>query len=131
MEFEALFGTFKGLKPRTKPYFPRYLYDILGRTFGILFSMFAILILLSFIAFAVKPFNITLTDVVEMFWRDYTFILSIPLTLPSFIKSIVQMRHTKDKIFYQMCAIYFVIITLINVLLVLYGTIPILKLLGA
>lgn len=130
-EIEALFGTFKGLKQREKPYFPTYIYDILKRLGGILLTMFAILILMSFLSFALKPFNITITQVVEYFWRDYTYILSIPLSLPSLIGTVKTMLKTSDHTYHKVSYTYFIILIIINTGIFIFGTIPLLKLLGA
>lgn len=131
IEYEALFNTFRGLKPRQKPYVKRYAYDVIGRLAGIVFTMFMILILMSFLAFALKPFNITITQVVEYFWRDYTFILAIPLSIPSVWGTINKIKENKDAIFIRVCVIYFFILTLLNIGIFIFGTIPLLKLLGA
>jgi hypothetical protein len=131
IEYDSLFKTFKGLKKRENPHFPGYIYDILGRLAGIVLLMFVILLVISFLSFALKPFNITITRVVELFWRDYTFLILIPLSIPSMFGTIKEMFIVKEKTFVCVSSIYLFILIAINVVIVIFGTIPILRLLGA
>lgn len=131
MEHEKLFNTFEGIKKRDNPRFPGYVYDVLGRVIGIILLMFVILLILSFLAFAIKPFNITITRVIELFWRDYTYLFVIPISLPSLIKSFKNCLKHQDKCLWIVTSIYFSMILFINIMIAIFGTIPILKFLGA
>lgn len=131
MEHEKLFNTFDGINRRDNPRFPGYIYDVLGRVIGIILIMFVILLILSFLAFATKPFNMTITRVIELFWRDYTYLFVIPLSLPSLIKSIKNCFKHQDKSLWIVTIVYLMIILSINVMIAVFGTIPILKFLGA
>jgi len=131
MEHEKLFKTFQGIKIREKPRFPGYIYDVLGRMIGIILLMFVILLILSFLAFAIKPFNVTITRVIELFWRDYTYLFVIPISLPSMIKSIMNAFKHQDKCLWIVSLSYVVLILMINIMIIVFGTIPILRLLGA
>lgn len=131
MEHEKLFNTFDGINKRDNPLFPGYIYDVLGRVIGIILIMFVILLILSFLAFATKPFNMTITRVIELFWRDYTYLFVIPLSLPSLIKSIKNCFKHQDKSLWIVTIVYLMIILSINVMIAVFGTIPILKFLGA
>jgi len=131
MEHEKLFKTFQGIEKRETPRFPGYIYDVLGRMIGIVLLMFVILLILSFLAFAIKPFNITITRVIELFWRDYTYLFMIPISLPSMIKSTINCFKHKDKCLWIVSLSYIFMILIINTIIVVFGTIPILRLLGA
>jgi hypothetical protein len=128
---EALFNTFKGLKIRDKNRLATYTVDIIARVIGITLFMFLILILMSFLSFALKPFNITITEVVQYFWKDFTFILAIPLSLPSLIGTFKYFSSHKDKNYRLASIAYFIVLTLFNLGIFLYGTIPLLRLIGA
>ncbi|MDX9691088.1 MAG: hypothetical protein RBT45_01450 [Acholeplasmataceae bacterium] len=130
IEHESLFKTFKGITKREQPLFPGYIYDIIGRIAGIVIFLFVILLIISFLSFAIKPFNITITRVIELFWRDFTFLLMIPISLPSFIGTIRSMFKDKDITLYCITTTYLFFIVGINVLVIIFGTLPILKLLG-
>jgi hypothetical protein len=131
IEYDALFKTFKGLKKREDPKFPGYIYDILGRLAGVILLMFVILLVISFLSFALKPFNITITKVIELFWRDFTYLIMIPLSLPSLLGTAKEMMKTKECSFMWVSSIFMFILISINVVIVIFGTIPILRLLGA
>lgn len=130
IEYDSLFKTFKGLKKREDPKFPGYIYDILGRLAGVILLMFVILLIISFLSFAIKPFNITITKVIELFWRDFTYLIIIPLSIPTLIGTLKEMVKTKEHTFLWISTIFVVILVSINVVVTIFGTIPILKLLG-
>jgi hypothetical protein len=131
MDNETLFNTFKGLKLRDKNKFSAYTVDIVSRIIGITLFMFLILVLMSLLLFAFKPFNITITQVVSYFWRDFTYVLAIPLSLPSLIQTFKYFISHKDKNYRLASIIYCIVLTLFNVSIFLFGTIPLLRLIGA
>jgi hypothetical protein len=131
IENEALFSTFKGLKVRDKKRLTTYTIDIISRIIGITLFMFLILFLMSLLSFSLKPFNITITEVVRYFWRDYTYVLAIPLSLPSLISTGKQLISNQDKNYRFASIIYFLVLVLFNLGIFLFGTIPLLRLIGA
>jgi len=131
IENDALFNTFKGLKLRVKNKLSSYTIDIVSRIIGITLFMFLILVLMSFLSFALKPFNITITEVVRYFWRDYTYVLAIPLSIPSLFGTFKHFFHNQDKNYKWASITYFVILFMFNLGIFLFGTIPLLRLIGA
>jgi hypothetical protein len=131
IENETLFSTFKGLKLRDNKRLMNYTIDITARIIGITLFMFVVLILMSLLSFSLKPFNITITEVVSYFWRDYTYILAIPLSLPSLIKTFKPFLSHKDKNYKFASISYLILLILFNLGIILFGTIPLLKLIGA
>ena len=131
IENDALFNTFKGLKLRVKNKLSSYTIDIVSRIIGITLFMFLILVLMSFLSFALKPFNITITEVVRYFWRDYTYVLAIPLSIPSLFGTFKHFFNNHDKNYKWASITYFVILFMFNLGIFLFGTIPLLRLIGA
>ena len=129
-EYEAIFKTFLGIKKRDEKRFPAYIYDVIGRILGILLTVLIILLLISFVSFALKPFNVTITRVVELFWRDFTFVLSIAISLPSMIGTIRELFKSRDNVSIHVSIVYMVLLTAVNVLIALFGILPIVQLLG-
>lgn len=129
-DYEALFKTFLGIKKRNDKLFPAYIYDVIGRVLGIILSIFIVLLLISFLSFALKPFNVTITRVVELFWRDYTFVIAVPVSIPSIYGTLKELMKSRDKVFIRVTVVYFLIILTINILIAVFGILPMMRLIG-